>query len=243
MPAALPASLSHIPNVWRGGQANRGISAISTGHAKLNRHLPGRGWPLGALTELLTETPGSGEFSLLLPCLSRISLKGQWVVLVDPPWIPYPPAIHGHGVALERLMLIRTNTVDESLWACEQALRGVRGGAVLAWQENPGFARLRRLQLAAKVGHKAGFIFRPMAAAGQSSPAALRLKLNADAAGTRITVLKCRGRRPSESLLLRRSQYLPGFAALSEPASAGSSPMPISVPAMQEEPCMSNRTH
>ena len=243
MAAALPASLAHISGLWRGRPASRDIPAISTGHAKLDHQLPGRGWPLGALTELLTETPGSGEFSLLLPSLSGISSKGQWVVLVDPPWVPYPPAMHGHGVALERLMLIRTNTVRESLWACEQALRGVRGGAVLAWQENPGFARLRRLQLAARAGHKASFIFRPMAAAGQSSPAALRLKLDADAAGTRITVLKCRGRRPPESLLVRRSQYLPGFAALPEPAPAGSSPMPISVPAMPEEPCMSNLTH
>ena len=71
-------------------------------------------------------------------------------------------------------MLIRTRTAEESLWACEQALRGVRGGAVLAWQEDPGFARLRRLQLAARAGHKAAFLFRPMLAARQASPAALR---------------------------------------------------------------------
>jgi len=243
MAAVLPASLAHISGLWRGGRANRGIPVISTGHAKLDRHLPDRGWPLGALTELLTETSGSGEFSLLLPSLSRISSRGQWVVLVDPPWIPYPPAMHGHGIALERLMLIRTNTVQESLWACEQALRGVRGGALLAWQENPGFTRMRRLQLAARAGHKASFIFRPMVAAGQPSPAALRLKLDADVAGIRVTVLKCRGRRPCESLLLRRSQYLPGFAALPETAVAGSPPIPVPVPALQEEPCWPNRSH
>ena len=211
MTAGLPASLGYMPDVWRGCQLSRGIPAVSTGHAKLDRYLPGRGWPLGFLTELLAETPGTGEFSLLLPVLAGATSKGQWVVLVDPPWVPYPPAMRGHGVALERVMLIRTDTVQESLWACEQALRGVHGGAVLAWQENPGFTRLRRLQLAAKAGRKAAFIFRPPPAARQSSPAVLRLQLGAEMGGIRIRVLKCRGHRPAGSLLIRRSQCLPGM--------------------------------
>jgi cell division inhibitor SulA len=203
-----------MPGVWRGRRIRRGIPALPTGHARLDRRLPGRGWPLGALTELLAGTPGSGELSLLLPSLADVTARGHWVVLIDPPWVPYPPAMHGHGIALERVMLIRTASQAESLWACEQALRGVPGGAVLAWQEDPGFTRLRRLQLAAKAGHKAAFMFRPLAAAGQSSPAALRLRLDADAGGTRVTVFKCRGRRPDRPVLVRRSRHLPGVAAL-----------------------------
>jgi len=213
MGSALPASLASVPDVWSGRRARRDIPALSTGHARLDRCLPGRGWPLGALTELLARTPGAGEFSLLLPSLAGVTARGQWVALIDPPWVPYPPAMRGHGIALERVMLIRTRSRGESLWACEQALRGVRGGAVLVWQEDPGFTRLRRLQLAAKAGHKTAFVFRPPAAAEQSSPAALRLQLDADPEGTRITVLKCRGRRPAGPLVVRRSRHLPGMAA------------------------------
>jgi cell division inhibitor SulA/protein ImuA len=180
----------------------------------LDRHLPGGGWPLGALSELLTQTSGGGEFSVLLPALASLTGRGQWVALVDPPWIPYPPAMQGHGVRLDHLMLIRTHNPQESLWACEQVLRGMGGGAVLAWQENPGFARLRRLQLAARSGHKAAFLFRPLQAGRQPSPAALRLELEVDTHGTRITVLKCQGHRPTGTLLVRRPACLPGAAHL-----------------------------
>jgi protein ImuA len=213
MANTLPAALAGRPDVWRGRRTSRSIPVLPTGHQRLDRHLPDRGWPLGALTELLTQAPGIGEFSLLLPSLAAITARGQWVVLVDPPWIPYPAAMRGHGVALGRVMLVRTGTRAESLWACEQAMRDVPGGAVLAWPEEPGFTRLRRLQLAAQAGHKAAFLFRPRAVAGQPSPAALRLRLEPDAQGTRITVLKCRGRRPSGPLLIRRSRHLPGMAA------------------------------
>lgn len=199
--------------VWRGRRHRADVAAISTGHARLDRQLPGNGWPLGAITELLTDTPGSGELSLLFPLLANVTARGQWAVLVDPPWVPYPPAMHGHGIALERVLLIRTRTPQESLWASEQALRGVRGGAVLAWQDNPGFTRLRRLQLAAKAGHKAAFLFRPASAAPHSTPAAVRLQLDAEASGTRITLLKGRGIQPGSSVLIPRDPHVPGSAA------------------------------
>src|SRR5690606_19976306 len=124
------------------------------------------------------------EFSLLFPALAEINRRGEWLVLVDPPWIPYPAALQGHGLALERLLLVRTASAGESLWACEQALRGSRGGAVLAWPELNGypaisFARLRRLQLAAEAGAKPAFLFRPDSVRQTASPAALRLYLQA----------------------------------------------------------------
>lgn len=220
MPRPASSSAARWPGVWRGRSLRRKLAALPTGHTALDRHLPGHGWPLGALSELLTDSPGSGEFSLLLPLLARLSTQGQWIVLVDPPWTPYPPALHGHGVALERLMLIRTATAGDSLWACEQVLRELRGGAVLAWHDDPGFARLRRLQLAARTGLKAGFLFRPCARGGQPSPAALRLQLEPDPLGTRVTVLKCQGRRPPSPILVQRSPHLPGMALPGGPASS-----------------------
>jgi hypothetical protein len=218
MGASLSTSPERIPDVWRACRLRHDVPTLATGHANLDRHLPGRGWPLGVISELLFESPGAGEFSLLLPALATVSARGQWVVLIDPPWIPYPPAMRGHGVALERVLLVRTRTASDSLWACEQALRGVPGGAVLAWPANPGFTRLRRLQLAAKAGRKLAFVFRPAAALAQASPAALRLQVTAAASGSRVRVLKCRGRLPEQSLLIRRGRHLPGMAALAATA-------------------------
>ena len=80
--------------------------------------LPGSGWPMGAVTELVNQTAGCGELSLLLPVLARLSQENDWITMIDPPWIPYPPALHGHGLALEKLLLIRTQNRGESLWAC-----------------------------------------------------------------------------------------------------------------------------
>jgi hypothetical protein len=120
-------------------------------------------------------------------------------VLVDPPWIPYPATLQAHGLDLGRLLLVRTRGEGESLWACEQALRSGRGGAVLAWPGRIDFARLRRLQLAAEAHAKLAFLFRPGNALHESSPAALRLQLEpAEHGGTRVRIVKCRGSRPPE---------------------------------------------
>ncbi len=191
--------LSSTPQLWKGRRANHAQPTLPTGHARLDARLPGGGWPLGAVTELICAKPGLGEFSLLFPILASMSEQGQWIIMIDPPWIPYPASLYGHGLLLERLLLVRTQQEKESLWACEQALSGGRGGAVLAWPERISFTRLRRLQLAAENSGKAAFLLRPENALNAASPAALRLQLAAGGRrGTRINVLKCRGSRPVE---------------------------------------------
>jgi len=207
LPSTRPALASH-PLLWRGKQVSHRVPAIGTGHAVLDAALPGHGWPLGAVTELLNETPGCGELSLLLPALAHLSRAGRWIIMVDPPWIPYPSALHGHGLALEKLLLVRTKNLAESLWACEQVVRGLAGGAVLAWPDKLSFAELRRLQLAAEHTQKSVFLFRETKAANAPSPAALRLQLAADDDNLLIRVMKCRGRRPAADIPVRRAQLL-----------------------------------
>ena len=197
--------LSTTPQLWKGRRANHAQRTLPTGHARLDARLPGSGWPLGAVTELICAKPGLGEFSLLFPTLSSMSEQGQWIIMIDPPWIPYPASLHGHGLLLEQLLLVRTHQEKESLWACEQALSGGRSGAVLAWPERISFTRLRRLQLAAENSGKVAFLFRPENALDAASPAALRLHLEAGGQhGARINVLKCRGSRPVEPAWIPR---------------------------------------
>lgn len=195
---AISQLLDSTPLLWKGRQASHGQRTLPSGQERLDAHLPGRGWPLGAMTELIARKPGLGEFRLLFPVLADLGGQGQWVILVDPPWIPYPAALQGHGLHLERLLLIHTRGGRESLWACEQALRNGRGGAVLAWPERIDFSRLRRLQVAAETHAKMAFLFRPESASRESSPAALRLQLEPGGQhDTTIHVLKCRGNRPT----------------------------------------------
>lgn len=200
------SELTSHPLLWRGRQVAHRIPALSTGHAVLDEALPGNGWPLGAVTELVNDTAGCGELSLLLPVLAQLSQENQWISMIDPPWIPYPPALH--GLALEKLLLIRTQNRDESLWACEQVVRGIPGGAVLAWPDTLSFGEVRRLQLAAERTQKTVFLFPDRKAANASSPAALRLQLTADDGDLQIRVLKCRGQRPASGIRIHRSQLL-----------------------------------
>ena len=233
MPTALPASLHH-PLLWQGRRRSLRLPVIPSGLERLDTLLPGRGWPLGALSELLVTREGIGELSLLLPMLSRVSREGGWMVLVDPPWLPYAPAMHGHGIDLQRLLLVQTRDAQESLWACEQALRGVRGGVVLSWLQGPrhraGFAHLRRLQLAARSGQKGAFLFRDRDVASQATPAALRLHLDTRDRELEVTLLKGRGARPGRSILLRRQHVepagrpLPGADAIGKPGNRGRQP-------------------
>ena len=219
--------LSTTPQLWKGRRANHAQRTLPTGHARLDARLPGSGWPLGAVTELISAQPGLGEFSLLLPTLTRMSEQGQWIIMIDPPWIPYPASLHGHGLLLGQLLLVRTHKEKESLWACEQALNGGRSGAVLAWPERISFTRLRRLQLAAKNSGKVAFLFRPENALDAASPAALRLQLEADAQrGTRVSVLKCRGSRPLEPAWIPRPYSRPHTQQAPVPQTPGAIPQP-----------------
>lgn len=201
-------ALTRHPLLWRGKQAAHRIPTLSSGYTALDAALPGHGWPLGAVTELIHDIHGCGELSLLLPALAQLSQankrqKKHRIIMVDPPWIPYPPALNSRGLALDNLLVIRTQNRKESLWACEQVLRGMPGGAMLAWPERLSFSESRRLQLAAENGRKAAFLFLGGNAAEASSPATLRLQLTADDGDLQIRVLKCRGQRPDSAIRIQ----------------------------------------
>jgi protein ImuA len=190
---ALAEVLRH-PGIWRRGSAARPkIDAEPTGHAELDARLPGGGWPRGALSEILIENDGIGECSLLLPALASLTQAGRRVVFVAPPYIPYPPALVAAGIDLAEVVHIDAADADTH-WTAEQCLRAGCCGAVLSWMPRTDYRQLRRLQLAAETGAAIGFVFRPLAAVRETSPAALRVQVSASEGGPRIEILKCRGR-------------------------------------------------
>ena len=192
------------PAVWRGRDHGfhharpDAARALSTGFDALDEQLPEAGWPRGALTEILFEHPGQGELRLLLPALQRLTQQGDRLALIDPPWIPYAPALANAGVALSRLISIGPLNKADRLWALEQALRSGHCRAVLAWPDDDLSTRdLRRLQLAAEHGRASGFLFRPARLRAQHSPAALRLLIQPP---DRLDIFKCRGRHFSHPI-------------------------------------------
>ena len=188
---SVDAILNH-PAVWRGGECARVAPAVSTGYAELDVQLPGSGWPAGAITEIYAERTGVGEVQLTMPAAARLTQAGRWVTLIAPLHVPYAPALAAHGLRLERLLLVESASSEDSLWACEQALRSSSSGAVLLWQEHVNERALRRLQLAAESASTSLFLFRP-ARVAPASPAALRLHVSRTQGRTVVRILKRRG--------------------------------------------------
>lgn len=172
--ARLPAS------VWRADQlGHAGTPALSSGFAALDAELPGAGWPLGMLTELICRESGIGELRLLVPLLRQLTRERRVVVLLAPPHLPYAPALAGFGIDLDYLLVVQATQAADRLWAVEQTLKSSSFGALLAWldQDRTRPEHLRRMQLAAQGAQGPAFLFRPLAAQFEPSPAPLRLLL------------------------------------------------------------------
>jgi protein ImuA len=198
MPVANDQQLQELlahPSVWR-GRSRAAIPTLSTGFAALDAGLPGGGWPRHGLVEILTPRPGVGELYLLLPALAALSRLSpdRWCTWVSPPHEPFAPALQAHGVALDRMLVVRTHL---PLWAHEQALRSGAASLALAWLPRASPRAIRRLQLAAEQGRALGVLYRSQHFAGEASPAMLRLLLEPRVCGgrqgARVSLLKSRG--------------------------------------------------
>ena len=215
--------------VWRADALAHHASpagVVATGHALLDAELPGGGWPVGALCEVLQTRSAQSEWRLLLPALCAAQQgarpgAAQWVALIGPPHVPFGPALAAQGLDVRRLLWVKAHAPAERLWAAEQALRCEGVAAVLAWLPQVQAAHLRRLQMAALTHAKLLFVMRPEMAQHESSPAVLRLLLlqafpedlaSASPDALRIQVLKRRGPPLAQTVVLPASW--PGSSAL-----------------------------
>ena len=198
MPEAHAKQLEQLlahPSVWR-GRSRAPMETLPTGFAALDAALPGGGWPRHGLVEILTPHSGVGELYLLLPALAALSQASpaRWCTWVSPPHEPFAPALEAHGVALERMLIVRTHL---PLWAHEQALRSGACAMALAWLPRASARAIRRLQLAAEQGRALGVLYRSQRFASEASPAMLRVLLapleDAGKHGACVTLIKSRG--------------------------------------------------
>ena len=187
------------------GAAGHSAAGIRTGFSALDAVFFGGGWPRAGLTELLYPMPGIGELGLILPVLAALSKdEARWIAWIEPPFVPYAPALAAAGVDPAKILLITPGTRAEALWALEQALMAGACGAVLGWPSRIDMVATRRLLLAARQGGTWGCLFRPIAAAREASAAELRLRLSPlPERRLRVDVLKRRGGWPLRNIELR----------------------------------------
>ena len=191
MSAALD-TLLHNAAIWRGSErASTGPAGIASGFDAFDEVLGG--WPPGALVELIAQREGIGEVSILLPALARLSKDERWIALINPPYIPYAPALFHAGVDLAKLVVIRATGSADTLWSMEQALRSGTCSAVLGWPAVMTEQAIRRLQLATETGGALGVYFTQPRATPRTSPVPYRLRIDGSIDSVRVEVLKRRG--------------------------------------------------
>lgn len=215
---------------------------LASDYAELDAQLPGGGWPVGALTELLLPHPGVGELRLLAPVLAAVQALQRCVMWFDPPATPCAWALLALGIDVRRLVLVTPRVEMKSpgpgrvagkppaadmLWALEQALKSGHLGAVLAWlpPRLPADA-LRRLQLAAQAHEGPVFLLRSEQERARPSAAPLRLLLGcAGPDQLQVALLKRRGPPLAAPLTLALAPVLspPALAR----AQQGVAPLPL----------------
>ncbi len=209
------ATLLKRADIWQSSASQRPRHTIATGYSPLDKALHQGGWPTQALTEILFDHPGSGELQLLLPAIQKLCAQGRRLVFINPPHLPYAPALQLAGIPPGQVLVIYPQTPADQLWATEQTLRANIAAALLVWpKQSPQLAQLRKLQLAAQANQGLSLLLRPATAVGESSPAALRLQLGPTANGCQITVIKQRGGWAGQIVELNLAE------ALTEPAIA-----------------------
>lgn len=195
------------PALWRAGQLACGnLPTATTGWPALDAELPGGGWPLVGMTELLV-APASGELSLLAPWLhglTRRELAQRELIWIGSPGLPCMAALQALGLAPAQLLCLSPARLADAAWAADQALRSGSCAAVLWWSDRPvELATLRRLHLASQSGATPLMALRAPAARASGSPAPLRLSCTPQS-GHRlaIEVFKRRGPGMVAPLLL-----------------------------------------
>ncbi len=182
------------PQVWRGRElAQAQETTLATGHEALDAQLPGQGWPLGNLIEVLQQEARLHVWQLTGPALGEAMRRtGHPAVLVHPPYQPFGPSLRAQGIGPEHLVCVHADKAQARLWAAEQALKCAEVCAVLAWLPQARSEDLRRLHLCAQSGEKLLFVFRGVESRGQSSPARVRLLVQGKSQ-LEVQVLKRRG--------------------------------------------------
>lgn len=218
--------LNHHPSLWRAADLQRasawrsqGQTGIPTGYVLLDEALPDGGWPREGVMELLSPESGA-EADLLAPLLRALGVQQRWQVWINPPWLPYAPALQQHGIEPAKALLLTCGSDQDALWAMEQCLASGSCSIVQAWPSRLQSRQIRRLHLAAQKGTALGVLLRPQACALQPSPAPLRLELKTGQAAFQVRVLKRRGGWGTDWLTLKT------FPQSSPPCSAVSAPLP-----------------
>jgi protein ImuA len=165
MSAPSPAVLQALRQQLAAPLARRPV--LPFGDARIDRHLPGGGLPIGQLHEIGAEgieaetgAVAGGFAAVLAGALARHDAQQRVVLWIAPCCDLYAPGLLPYGLDPGRLIVVQTRTDAETLQAMETALRS--GAASVVLGETGKLTRLaaRRLQLASLQHHTTSLLLR-----------------------------------------------------------------------------------
>lgn len=186
--------LLHRGDIWRGrDQYCPPQTVLDTGYSPLNAALLNRGWPLGNLVEVCQQNLSHSEWLLFTPAL-RAALDG-YLVLLNPPAIPFAQGLIQSGLDLEHILVVQAGNKADFLASFSELARTASCAVLLAWQPQQAlsYTEMRKCLLATADGQGLYVLFRPASARQQSSPAALRLHTEIRAQTLDIHIFKQKG--------------------------------------------------
>ena len=153
---------------------------IPSGYPILDAELPGGGWPVGAVTEILYPQVSMGELRMVLPALKHVAQQDhRWQIWLNPPGQPYGPGLNSWGVSLRQTLVCENLSPKEFSWVIDQSVQHSGCSVILAWATRIEPAQLRRLQLASERRDIIIFLFRPIHQANPLSYSRLKLSIQA----------------------------------------------------------------
>lgn len=190
-------------DIWRGhSRVFLPQKVVSSGFAECDKALINGGWPRSKLIECYLKHDagmgvGAGEWLLFTPSITDLcqSLKEGFLVLLNPPAIPFAPALIQAGIDLNQLLIVHSKNKQDFLAGFIEFTRCAHCLVLLAWQTSYtlNYTELRKCQLACAEGKTLYTLFRPIHSKTQSSPASLRLALQLTRTTLEVEIFKQQG--------------------------------------------------
>jgi cell division inhibitor SulA len=180
-------------DIWRGDSRILVPQiVVDSGYADINASLLNGGWPTRSLIEVCQKGLQQQELILFAPVLKTGT---GYIVLLNPPSIPFCQALIQAGIDLERLIVIHVKSKADFLASFVELARTESCEALFAWQQHHAFSytELRKCLLATSEGAALCVLFRPKSAQQQSSPAALRVSTEIKPSDLLVRIFKQKG--------------------------------------------------
>lgn len=201
--------------IWRGRDSVAALPLRASGWPEFDRRLGGL--PQAGATVIHGPT-GIGEIRLLWGARRDRERLGM---VINPPARLGAEAWQEAAPPLDLWRILRPAGTEDGLWAAEQCLRSGCCDTVWLWQPRPlTRVQARRLQLAARRGEAALFLFLQTGVTDLSLPVDLHLQLSPHASGIGVAAPRRRQGWPVAPFVVAMASLWPELTLAGTPAGA-----------------------